>query len=99
MLLRRAAGRLMLATLQRIGCRGEAENPVPSLGARTDGASGATDYRILVAVLDLGEGVPVATEARNGEVTTQGECTDCTARESSFDVLAGGVVNGRLPRR
>ena len=37
----------------------------------------------------------MAAEDRNGDVSAQGECT---ARESSFDELAKGLVNGSLSR-
>ena len=40
----------------------------------------------------------MAAEDRNGEVTTQGECTDCTKRERSFDALAWGLANGGSSR-
>jgi hypothetical protein len=61
-----------------------------------DGASGATGYRVWVTVFDLGEGAPMAAEDQNGEVTTQGECTDGTERERSFDALARAVANGGI---
>ncbi len=38
-------------------------------------------------------------EDQNGEVSTQGECTDCTTQERSFDALARGVANGSISRR
>ena len=38
-------------------------------------------------------------EDRNGEVSTQGECTDCPTRERSFDALARGLANGSISRR
>ena len=41
----------------------------------------------------------MAAEDRNGEVSTQGECTDCSPRESSFDELAKGLASGTISRR
>jgi hypothetical protein len=41
----------------------------------------------------------MAAEDRNGEVSTQGECTDCTTRERSFDAIARGLANGSISRR
>jgi hypothetical protein len=41
----------------------------------------------------------MAAEDRNGEVTTQDECTDCSERERSFDALARGLANGSISRR
>jgi hypothetical protein len=41
----------------------------------------------------------MATEDRNGEVSTQAECTDCSPTESSFDELAKGLADGGLSRR
>lgn len=41
----------------------------------------------------------MAAEDRNGEVSTQGECTGCSARESSFDELAKGLASGTISRR
>ena|SRR5215217_2242226 len=41
----------------------------------------------------------MAAEDLNREVTTQGECTDCTERERSFDALARGLANGSISRR
>src|ERR687890_700022 len=41
----------------------------------------------------------MVAEDLNGEVTTQGECTDCTTRERSFDTIARGLASGALSRR
>jgi hypothetical protein len=44
----------------------------------------------------------MAAEGPNGEVVTQGECTDCgtnASSESSFDELARGLADGTLSRR
>src|SRR5215211_1888668 len=41
----------------------------------------------------------MAAEDHYGEVTTQGECTDCSTSERSFDELAKGFANGELSRR
>jgi hypothetical protein len=43
----------------------------------------------------------MAAEDRNGEVSTLGECTDCsdTTRERSFDELAKSLAYGKLSRR
>jgi hypothetical protein len=40
----------------------------------------------------------MATEDRNKEVTTQGECTDCPPQERSFDAVARGLANGSITR-
>ena len=41
----------------------------------------------------------MAAEDRNGEVSTQAECTGCSPRESSFDELAKGLASGTISRR
>jgi hypothetical protein len=41
----------------------------------------------------------MAAEDRNGEVSTQAECTGCSPRESSFDELAKELASGSLSRR
>ena len=43
--------------------------------------------------------MPMAADDQGREVTTQGECTDCTERERSFDALARGLANGSISRR
>ena len=42
----------------------------------------------------------MAAEDHNGEVvSSQGECTDCSTTESSFDELAKSLADGKLSRR
>jgi hypothetical protein len=41
----------------------------------------------------------MSAEDRNGQVSTDEECTDCTTRERSFDALARGLANGSISRR
>jgi hypothetical protein len=41
----------------------------------------------------------MATEDRNGDVSTQAECTDCSPRGSYFDELAKGLADGSVSRR
>ena len=41
----------------------------------------------------------MAAEDRNGEVSTQGERTEPTTREHSFDTLTRGLANGSISRR
>jgi hypothetical protein len=41
----------------------------------------------------------MAAEDLNGEVITEGECTDCTTQERSFDALTRRLANGTLSRR
>jgi hypothetical protein len=40
----------------------------------------------------------MAAEDRNGEVSTQAECTGCSPRESSFDELAKELASGSISR-
>ncbi len=41
----------------------------------------------------------MSAEDRNGQVSTDEECTDCTEREHSFDTLTRGLANGSISRR
>ena len=41
----------------------------------------------------------MVAEDRNGEVSTQVECTDSSPRERSFDELAKGLASGTISRR
>lgn len=41
----------------------------------------------------------MAAEDRNGEGSTQAECTGCGPRESSFDELAKELASGTISRR
>ena len=87
----------MLALLQNFPVRERLRIPSLDWAPGTDGASGATGYRMQVVGIYLEEGAPMA-EDRNGEVSTQGECTDCTERERSFDALARGLANSGISR-
>jgi CXCXC repeat len=41
----------------------------------------------------------MSAEDRNGQVSTDEECTDCTTEQRSFDALARGLANGTVSRR
>ncbi len=41
----------------------------------------------------------MAAEDRNGEVSTQAECTGCSPRDGSFDELAKELASGTISRR
>src|SRR5688572_26678173 len=41
----------------------------------------------------------MSAEDRNGEVSTDEKCTDCTTQERSFDELTRGVASATVSRR
>ena len=47
---------------------------------------------------EKGKGL-MSAEDRNGHVSTDEECTDCSTQERSFDRLTKGLANANVTRR